>query len=154
MDEWRATIQSLHGFTEAGGSRRAGPPRPPQETATACIASGTEGIVPTVQSQPWQPTRAQQNQDPTTSRWPVLTLDHVQANVEPRRMGGEETRVLSSSNATMTFAGPTGATASTSTILRSVLAGAYLSRLAALPLHESCGKSVGRPFACSSQRYL
>jgi hypothetical protein len=55
MDEWCATIQSLLGYAEAGGSRRAGPPRLPQATATAHTAARTEGAVPMVQSPPWQP---------------------------------------------------------------------------------------------------
>src|SRR4051812_39563076 len=63
MDEWRATIQSLLGFAEAGGSRGAGPPWPPQAIATAHAAERTEGAIPMVQSLPWQTTRAQQNQD-------------------------------------------------------------------------------------------
>ena len=90
----------------------------------------------------------------TTSQWPLPILEHVQANVEPRRIGGGETRASSWIGATTTSARPMGAAASTSTSLRSVLAGAYLSRSAALPLHESCGMSVGRPFARSRQRYL
>ena len=88
------------------------------------------------------------------SRWPLLTLEHVQANDEPRRMGGGETRASLSSNTAMTFAGPTGATGPMSTSPRSVLVGAYLLRLAALPLLLSRGNSVGRSFARSSQRYL
>ena len=49
MDEWHSTIQSLFIFTEAGGSRRAGPPQPPQATA---IAPHTRGAIPMVQSPP------------------------------------------------------------------------------------------------------
>ena len=91
---------------------------------------------------------------PTMSRWPLLTLEHVQADGEPWRIGEGETRASSSSDAATLTVGPMGAMAPTSTSPRSVLVGAYRSMLAALPLSVSCGKSVGHPFAHSSQKYL
>ena len=64
MDEWRSTIQSLIGFAEAGGSQRAGPPRPPQATKAARAAGRTEGATLTVQSPPRQSVREPRNQEP------------------------------------------------------------------------------------------
>ena len=64
MDQWRSTIQSLLGFSKAGGSRRACRLQIPQATATVRAASRTKGAVPTVQSPPRQLARMQQNQDP------------------------------------------------------------------------------------------
>src|SRR4051812_35766395 len=55
MDEWRATIQSLIGFTEAGGSQWAGPPWHPQAATTARAAGRAKGATPMVQSPPRQP---------------------------------------------------------------------------------------------------
>ena len=49
---------------------------------------------------------------------------------------------------------PRGAFVLTLTSLCLILAGAYPSRLDALPLLMSCGKSVDRPSAHSSRRYL
>ena len=63
MDEWCATIQSLLRFAEAGGSRRAGLPRPPQTTGKARAADRAEGAIPMVQSPPRQPARVRQNQE-------------------------------------------------------------------------------------------
>src|SRR4051812_39563077 len=59
---------------------------------------------------PWcSPCRGRQRErnrikTPTTSRWPLLTLEHVQANDEHRRIGKEDTRAWSSSNAVTTSA--------------------------------------------------
>src|SRR6266536_818485 len=64
MDEWRATIQSLIGFAEAGGSQQTGPPWPPQATTMARAVCRTEGATPTVQSPPRQPAREPHNQEP------------------------------------------------------------------------------------------
>ena len=50
MDEWRATIQSLIGFAEAGGSQRADLPRHPQATTTARPAGRAKGANPMMQS--------------------------------------------------------------------------------------------------------
>ena len=79
MDEWRATIQSLLGFAEAGGLQRAGPPRPPQATTTARVAGRTEGATPMIQSPPWQLARAHQNQEPD---------DVLMASSDPRACPG------------------------------------------------------------------
>ena len=48
MDEWRATIQSLIGFAEAGGSQRAGPSWPPQARTMGRAVGCTEGATTTV----------------------------------------------------------------------------------------------------------
>ena len=57
-------------------------------------------------------------------------------------------------NTATTAAGPMGAMVLTLMSPRLILAGAYLSRLDALPLIMSCDKTVGHLSACSSQRYL
>jgi hypothetical protein len=80
MDEWRATIQSLIGFAEAGGSHRAGPPRPPQAAATAHAAGYADGATPTVQSPPREP----RDQEPD---------DVLMASSDPRARQGAR-RVL------------------------------------------------------------
>ena len=52
MDEWRATIQSLIGFAEVGGSQRASLPRPPVAMTMARATGRTKGATPMVESPP------------------------------------------------------------------------------------------------------
>nr|XP_040249509.1 skin secretory protein xP2-like [Aegilops tauschii subsp. strangulata] len=153
MDEWRATIQSLIGFVEAGGSQRAGPSQPPQAMTTTRGAGHTEGATPRCSPHPGNQRRSGRTKNPTMPRWPLPTLEHVQVNGEHRRSGRGETRTSSSSDAATTTAGPMGAMVSMLMSLRSRTAGACLLRLGALPLLMSCSKSVGHPLARSSQRY-
>ena len=154
MDECRATIQSLLSFTEAGGSQRVSPPWPSQATVMARVAGQRKGPPSWCSPRNGHHHELDSIKNLMTSRWPLLTLERVQIDGKPRRKGGGKTRALSLSNAATTTAGPMGATILVSTSLRSIPAGAYLSRLGALPLLVSCGKSAGRPFPRSSQRYL
>jgi hypothetical protein len=80
MDEWRATIQSLIGFSRAGGSQRAGPSRPPQTTTVARAAGRTKAATLTVQSPPRQSAREPRNQEPD---------DISMASSDPRARQGQ-----------------------------------------------------------------
>ena len=82
MDEWRSTIKSLIGFAEAGGSQRAGPPRPPQATTTAHAAGRAEGATPTMQSPRGNQHGSHMIKHPTTFRWLYPILENVKANDE------------------------------------------------------------------------
>ena len=79
-----------------------------------------------------------------------VTPDHGELALHGRP---KERRVAALTDAATTTAGPMGVVAPTSTSMRSLLAGTYLSRFGALTLLMSYGKSVGHPFARSSQRY-
>ena len=80
MDEWRATIQSLFGFTEAGRSQLVGSPRPPQAMTTARVAGRSEGTTPTVQSPPRWLAREPRNLEPD---------DVSMASSDPRARQGQ-----------------------------------------------------------------
>ena len=94
MDEWRATIQSLIGFAEAGGSQRAGPSRTPQATTTALAAGRTEGASPLCSPHHGNQRGSRGIKNPTTSRWPLPTPEHIQANGKPLRIGRREVRII------------------------------------------------------------